>query len=110
LSPIFILSRGRGFGLEFFRIIGDILDCQLLEFLKDTIDGKFRANDLTEITIDAFPLLGDQGGVIPFFIELSGFLQDLVGAEFNAKTAAFAAVLDDVQFPDRNGMRTGIKR
>jgi hypothetical protein len=79
-------------------------------FFQDTVNGKFRTNDLTKITIDALPLLGDQRGVIAFFVEFQGFLENLIRAKFDAKTTAFAAVFYNMKFPDRNGMGTGIKR
>jgi hypothetical protein len=46
--------------------------------------------------------------MIPFFIEFSGFLEDLVGAEFNTKAAPLTAVFDDEKFPNRYGMGLGI--
>jgi hypothetical protein len=79
-------------------------------FFQDTVNGKFRTNDLTKITVDALPLLGDQRGVIAFFVEFQGFLEDLIGAEFNAKATAFAAVFYNMKFPDWNGMGSGIQR
>jgi hypothetical protein len=92
------------------RITGNILGRQFFIFLEDTVDGKFRANDLTEIAIDAFPLFGDQRRMIAFFIEFRGFLEDLVGAEFYAKPATLTTVFNDMQFPDRYGMGSGIQR
>jgi hypothetical protein len=79
-------------------------------FFKDTVYSKFRTNDFTQIAIDALPLLGDQRGMIAFFIEFRGLLENLIGAEFNAKPAAFTTVFYNMKFPDRNGMGTGIQR
>jgi hypothetical protein len=79
-------------------------------FFQDAVNGEFGTNDFTKITVDALPLLGDQRRVIAFFVELRGFLEDLIGAEFNTKSAAFAAVFYNMQLPDRNGMGTGIQR
>jgi hypothetical protein len=101
--------RGKGFGFKFFGVVGNILGGQFLVFLEDAVDGKFRANDLTEIAINTLPLFGDQGRMIPFLVEFRGFLKDLIGAEFNTKIAAFASVFYNMQFSDRYGMGTGIK-
>jgi hypothetical protein len=78
-------------------------------FFKDTVYGKFGTNDFTQIAIDALPLLSNQRGMIPFFVEFRGLLEDLIGAEFNAKSAAFTTVFYNMKFPDRNGMGTGIQ-
>jgi hypothetical protein len=93
-----------GSGSKFIRIIIDIFGSQFLIFFQHAIDGKFRADDFAEVTIHTLPLLGDQGGVIPFFIKFRGFLEDLVGAKFDAKPATLAAVFDDMQFPNRYGV------
>jgi hypothetical protein len=79
-------------------------------FFEDTVNGKFRTNDFTEVAINALPLFGDQRGMITFFVEFRGFLEDLVGAEFDTKAAALAAVFDNMQLPDRYGMGSGIQR
>ena len=77
-------------------------------FLELAIDGELRANNLAEIAVDAFPDLGHQRWMVPLFIELRGLLKDLVGAEFNAEPAAFAAVLDDMQFSNGDGVCFGV--
>jgi len=46
--------------------------------------------------------------MIPFLVEFQGFLEDLVGAKFDAKPAPFATVFDDMQLPYRYGVGRGI--
>jgi hypothetical protein len=48
--------------------------------------------------------------MIAFPVEFGGFFEDLVGAEFDAKVAALATILDDDQFPLGDGMVLGIQR
>jgi hypothetical protein len=93
-----------GSGSKFIGIIIDIFGSQFLIFFQHAIDGEFRADDFAQITIDAGPLLSHLWRMVTFFVEFGSFLQDLVGAEFNTKAAALAAVFDDMQFPDRYGM------
>jgi hypothetical protein len=93
-----------GSGSKFIGIIIDIFGSQFLIFFQHAIDGKFWADDFAQITIDAGPLLDHQRRMVAFFVELGGFFEDLVGAEFNTKAAALATVFDDMQFPNRYGM------
>jgi hypothetical protein len=101
-------SVGDGLHPEFFGIINDVLGGQFFVLFQLAVDGKFRADDLAEVAIHTLSLFGDQGRVIPFFIKFRGFMENLVGAKFDAKPATLATVFDDMQFPDRYGVGRGI--
>jgi hypothetical protein len=83
---------------------GDVLGRQFLVFFKDAVNGEFGADDFAEIAIDALSLLDDLGRVVTLPVEFRPLFQHPVGAELDTEAAALAAVLDNVQFPDGNGM------
>jgi hypothetical protein len=103
-------GKGRSLCSEFFGIVEDILGGQFLVGLEFAVNGEFRTDDLAEIAIDAFALLGHLRRMIAFLIEFGGFFEDLVGAEFDAKVATLAAIFDDDQLTLRDGMVLGIQR
>jgi hypothetical protein len=96
--------------VQLIGVIGYIIGGEFLVFLQNTVNGEFRANDLTQIAVDALPELGNHWRMVPFFIKFRGLLKDLIGAEFNTKITPFTAVFYNVQFPDWYRMGTGIQR
>jgi hypothetical protein len=96
--------------LQFLGVIVDVLGGQFLVFLEYAVNGKLRTDNLAEIAVDAFPDLGDHGRMIAFFVELRGLLENVVGAEFDTEITPFAAVFNNVEFSNRYGVGTGIKR
>jgi len=62
------------------------------------IDGKFRADNLTIMTVYTVIHLYDSRGVIPLLIELVRKFQHLFGAVFDAVTAPLTSVLNDVHY------------
>jgi len=73
------------------------------------IDGKLRADDLAEMTVDAFLGFCNLRRVIAFFIESRGNLKDFFGAERNAVPAPLAAVFNKMHYTSRYDDLFGIK-
>jgi hypothetical protein len=105
-----IKNKFFGLGSVFFGIVENILGGQFFILFQFTVNGEFRADDLAEVAVHAFPLLGHQGGMVAFPIEFWGFLEYLVRAKLDAEPAALAAILDDEQLTDGDRMVFGIQR
>jgi hypothetical protein len=79
-------------------------------FLQFREYSEFRANEGAQSAFHAVLSLKHYlGRMISFRIEVFAFLQTTVGAELNAKTAAFAAVPDYVYFSMRYRVGLGVE-
>ena len=63
------------------------------------IDGEFRADYFAVVAVDAIIRFEGFRGMIAFCVETAGKRQDIPGAEFDAITASFAPVINDVDCP-----------
>jgi len=63
---------------------------------------KIRTNHFTEITVDTFAGFDDDWWMVAFRIKLVGQFQNTFGAIFNAETAAFATLFQNMNIAFRN--------
>jgi hypothetical protein len=60
------------------------------------IDRKVRTEQSAEAAVDALDIFVDLGGVIALGVRLLGHDENALRAEFNAKAASLAALINDV--------------
>ena len=65
------------------------------------VDGELGTDHSAEPAVHAFFCMDDFRGMIAFFIEPIRQCQHIVGAIFDAETAAFASIIDNKNFSTR---------